>query len=127
MQWLALHDPYRGEDGIGEEQEGDGPLQCSPKSFDAGYPHEEKADGDFGPHEGSESLDPFAIGVFPKLLDLVRSEELFMAAKAIVCLDKVESSANSIAELDDIKANQHYSPAQTTRVKNQEGPVPRPG
>ena len=74
MEWLALHDPHDGQDDVGEEEEGDGPVHGDDDFFGVGDADEEEADGDLGPHEGEEGLDPFSIGVLLEFAELVGGE-----------------------------------------------------
>ena len=89
-----MHDDDGGTDCIREEQESDGPLEGSFEGFALRQTDEEEADGDFGPHEGCESLDPFAVSVFAELADFVVREELLVFAETVVDFDKVKSGAD---------------------------------
>ena len=99
MEWLALHDPHDGQDEIGEEEEGDGPVHGNDDSFGVGDADEEEADGDFGPHEGEEGLDPFSIGVFLEFAEFVGGKTRFAGAEAIVDFEEAEGGADGCTEL----------------------------
>lgn len=99
MEWLALHDPHDGQDDVGEEEKGDGPVHGDLDLAGDGNTDEEEADGDFGPHEGEEGLDPFSIRVLLKFAEFVAGETGLAGAEAIVYFEEAEGGADGCAQL----------------------------
>ena len=89
-----MHDQDCGADGVGEEKKSDGPFQRSFQRFTLWQADEEQADGDFGPHESREGLNPFAVGVFAELADFIIGEELLVFAEAVMDFDEIEGGAD---------------------------------
>lgn len=108
MQRLALHNPCSREYSIGEEQESNSPLKCSAERFDARYTHEEEADGNFCPHQRSESLDPFSVGIFPELVKGMGGEELLVPSETVGGFHEVETSTNGVSYLDEQYVSKRY-------------------
>lgn len=102
VDWSALGDPENGEDAIRDRQEDDCALKRSNESFCDWNAQQEETNGDFGPHQGRKSLNPFTISVFSKFNDLPFLKVILRSSKAVVDLNEVQARADYIAQLQRI-------------------------
>ncbi|KAL9038059.1 MAG: hypothetical protein Q9214_005434, partial [Letrouitia sp. 1 TL-2023] len=100
-QRLTLHNPHRRDHRVREDQERDRALQRAPQPprRPRRDPEQEKADGDFRPHQGRERLDPLPVRVFAEDLEVVGGQGARVAAEPVVDFDEVEGGADDGAEL----------------------------
>ena len=88
---LTLKDPQQRKDNIRHYEKHKRALKRSLKNLRSRKPHQENTNRDFSPHQSSESLDPFAIGIFAELEQLVLPKIELMAPEAVVKFYVVEA------------------------------------
>ena len=81
-----MHNPEYGQDNVAEDQCDNGPSDWNDQMGVYGYSQQEEADGDFGKHQGLESLDPFAVGILLELDELPCRQVELMSTETIMNL-----------------------------------------
>jgi hypothetical protein len=93
---MTLKNPAKGQDNVWHDQNTDTPLQRTSEFFADRNMKYKQTYENFVSHQSCEGLNPFAIRVFLKFPQLMRSRTILMRSQPIINLNNNQSCANHV-------------------------------